>query len=143
MRDAARPVPIVRPLRYCSLVCLNFMGNKRSALCLCGWRNGCSAGFGWAQRGRSAGRSAGLGDGRRVIDPAKGKRCGRQVQLRPGAELPYGGRQAASAGCPWVKIAAKQIPFALFLRRASSLQRPAALQPCAKEGPFPAELPSR
>lgn len=61
--------------------------------------------------------------------------AGRQSCLR--------GEQAASAGCPWVKIAAKQIPFALFLRRASSLRRPAALQPCAKEGPFPAELPSR
>lgn len=79
--------------------------------------------------------------------PAQGERCGRQVQLRPERHslLPNGGRTGVRERCvcPWVKIAAKQIPFALFLRSASSPERPAALQPCAKEGPFPAELPGR
>lgn len=150
MRDAARPVPIVRPLRYCSLVCVNFIENKRSALCLCGLDEmesvlaGIREGPVSAARGERRALGEARGDGRRDIDPGTGRALRATGAAAAGETRTACGRTGGDgrAGCPWAKIAAKQIPFALSLRSASSLEQPAALQPCAKEGPFPAELPS-
>lgn len=106
MRDAARPVPIVRPFRYCSLVCLNFVENKRSALCLSGLDGGIGArwdsgGTGACIAGRAEGarRDSGVMADALSI-PAQGERCGRQVQLRPERHslVPNGGRRACERG---------------------------------------------
>lgn len=54
-----------------------------------------------------------------------------------------GNRGTRSLLFPRVKIAPKQITFALFLLGPSSLENQAVLQSFAKEGPFAAELASR
>lgn len=106
MRDAARPVPIVRPFRYCSLVCLNFIEDKRSALCLSGLGGGIGArwdsgGTGACIAGRAEGARRGSGVMADAVSiPAQGERCRRQVQLRPERQSDAkGGETGVRARC--------------------------------------------